>query len=306
MDVADANLSCATGLPGSERLDADKALAKLDSWAERIRVETRRHLYRAHDPRFAEHYQGSESRLRAEMLAQVLQQDFGARYNPQRIREPDYRNAKDLFIHGMIEDANGGTCVSMPVLYAAVGRRLGYPLKLVLGKGHVFVRWEGGGERFNIEVTGTGGTDFYPDEHYKSWPQKLIAGELATGHYLKSLGAREELAVFLAARGHCLQENGRLPEAQVAYAQAHRLDPAGARQNASLAVFVVHEFITALTTDERHAANADDLDRFFLALGGGRVVPGRLSDPPGVPGGEHVPASIPLLVGKVRTDLRHG
>ena len=32
----------------------------------------------------------------------------------------------------------------------AVGRRLGYPLKLVTTKGHLFVRWEGAGERFNI------------------------------------------------------------------------------------------------------------------------------------------------------------
>ncbi len=40
----------------------------------------------------------------------------------------------------MIADDNGGTCVSMPVLYTAVARRLGYPVKLVLAKGHAFCR----------------------------------------------------------------------------------------------------------------------------------------------------------------------
>jgi hypothetical protein len=42
------------------------------------------------------------------------------------------------------------------VLYVAIGRRLGYPLKLVECKGHLFVRWEDAKERFNIEGTSRG------------------------------------------------------------------------------------------------------------------------------------------------------
>ena len=45
----------------------------------------------------------------------------------------------------------------MPILYIAIGRRLGYPLKLVHAHGHDFVRWdEPGGERFNIDATSPG------------------------------------------------------------------------------------------------------------------------------------------------------
>jgi hypothetical protein len=46
-----------------------------------------------------------------------------------------------LFLHGLTQ-GRGGTCLSMPVAYVAVGRRLGYPLKLVTAKGHLFARWE--------------------------------------------------------------------------------------------------------------------------------------------------------------------
>ena len=42
-------------------------------------------------------------------------------YNKQRVRDVDFKNSRDLFLHGMVGGASGGTCVSMPVLYVAVG-----------------------------------------------------------------------------------------------------------------------------------------------------------------------------------------
>jgi len=231
IDIAEMNLLCAAGLPGAEQFHVDpfgelttrKLLAKLDDWADRVKSETDRNLHR-----FRENpgeYKNSEAYFRAMMLVTVLQQDLGVRYNPARIRDVDFTRAEDLFIHGMIAGDNGGTCVSMPVLYAAVGRRLGYPLKLVLAKAHVFVRWEdAGGERFNIEATNQGMNSF-DDEYYKTWPQKMTPAEIAGGVYFKSLGAAEELALFLATRGHCLLDNGRTSEAQIAYAWAHHLAP---------------------------------------------------------------------------------
>jgi len=225
-DVAEMNLLCAEGLPGAEDLDVDRCLATLDSWADRVRRETERHLYRVRDPQYAEHYRNSETYFRASMLLQVLQEDCGVHYNKERVRDINFTNSRDLFLHGMVGSDNGGTCVSMPVLYVAVGRRLDYPMYLVLAKAHVFARWDDpeSGERFNIEGTGHGFSS-HPDEHYRTWPMTLTRADLATGHYLKSLTPGEELAVFLAARGHCLEDTGQLPEARLAYAQAHRLDP---------------------------------------------------------------------------------
>ena len=146
VDIAVMNLLCAKGLPGAENLDVRSVLATLDEWAGKVRIETERHLYRVHDPRYADHYNHSEARLRAEFIVQVLQEDCGVRYNLARVRNVDFSKPQDLFIHGMVNSDNGGTCSSMPVLYAAISRRLGYPIKLVLAKQHVFCRWDDGRE----------------------------------------------------------------------------------------------------------------------------------------------------------------
>ena len=54
----------------------------------------------------------------------------------------------------------------MPILYIAIGRRLGYRLYLAQAREHYFVRWEEpGSERFNIEATTLGFTP-RDDEHF--------------------------------------------------------------------------------------------------------------------------------------------
>lgn len=237
VDFALVNLLCAKGLPGSEDMDIPAILKKLDEWAAKVKFETERHLYRVNDPRYAEHYNHSEARLRAEFIVQVLQEDCCVHYNEARISDPDFRNSQDVFIHGMIGSKNGGTCASMPVLYTAVGRRLGYPMKLVLAHEHIFCRWDDGKERFNIEGASNGGVDYYPDEHYMSWPKPISEASVKSGEFLKSLTPSEELSTFLFDRGICCHKNGRLPEARVAFAEAARLRPQSRNtQNALLAV----------------------------------------------------------------------
>lgn len=225
MDFALMNLLCAKGLPGAENLDIPSILEKLDSWAETVRYETERHLYRVHNPQYAEHYRHSEARLRAEFIVQVLQEDCGVHYNIERIRDVDFGNSQDTFIHGMVASDNGGTCASLPVLYMAVGRRLGYPMKLVLAREHLFVRWEDGKERFNIEGAGNGGIDYPDDSFYRTWPHPITDKMMASGEFLKSLTPSEELSVFMLNRGVCLHEHRRFPEAAEAYAASHRLMP---------------------------------------------------------------------------------
>ena len=224
VDIAELNLLCAQGLPGSESLDVEACLKTLDQWTERVRSETNRHFYKWRaNP---EEFDNSEGTFRIMMLITVLQQDFGVHYNKDRIADVDFSKPEDLFIHGMIHDDNGGTCVSMPVLYTAIARRLGYPVKLVAAKAHLFCRWDGPNERFNIEGTGAGFSN-HSDEHYKKWPYPIDDWEVEQGLYLKSLSPKEELACMLAARGHCLDDNGRLAEACVAYAQACEQDSTG-------------------------------------------------------------------------------
>lgn len=243
MDIAEVNLRCACGRPGSDGIVIEKIRRDLDRFADRVRVETDRHLYQFH--RNPSDFRNSEGYFHILTMITVLQQDLGVHYNPERINDPDFRNSGDLFIHGLLE-GQGGTCVSMPVLYVAVGRRLGYPLKLVEAKRHLFARWDDPktGERFNIEGTGKG-LNIYPDEYYLRWPHPITDIELATGRYLRSLTPRAELAGFLSSRAACLEANGRVMEADQVYRWARELQLSfwasqpGVRVNADGTLYLV-------------------------------------------------------------------
>jgi hypothetical protein len=231
IDIALANLLCAQTLPGAEAAKTHECLRTLDQWAERINTETQRHFYRFRkNPAEFDH---SEGYFRMLMMAVVLSEEFGVRYNPALALNPDqlrtgdrfFANAEDVFLHGLLGPRRTGTCSSMPVLYVALGRRLGYPVKLVTTKAHLFVRWDGAGERLNLEATGRG-MNRYDDAHFKQWPFPVADEEINAEGYLKSLTPAEELAVFLSIRGQCLTEASRLAEAATAYAEAARLAPA--------------------------------------------------------------------------------
>lgn len=224
VDIALMNLLCAQGLPGAEELEIGEYLASLEKYAERVRNWTDQSLYDFRQR--PQEFRNSEAFFRVLLLISVLQKDFGIHYNDRGERNVDFSNSKNVFIHGMIDDNNGGTCASMPVLYVAVGRRLGYPMKLVLAKTHIFARWESpdGKERFNIEGTRDRFSD-HPDSYYRNWPYPISDTELENGWYLKSLRPIDELAVFLQNRAHCLLDNGRISEAQIAFAWAHHLAP---------------------------------------------------------------------------------
>lgn len=224
VDIAETNLLCATGLKGADGLDVGRCLLRLDEYAQWVRHYTEQSLWdflrRPHD------FKNSEARFRVLLLISVLQKEYGVHYNEQGERECDFSNSKNPFIHGMIDDANGGTCASMPVMYVAVGRRLGYPMKLVLAKTHVFARWDNPktGEQFNVEGTNAR-FDAHPDSYYRNWPYPISDEEVQQGWYLKSLTPSEELAVFLQNRAHCLIDGGRFFEARAAFVHSFCLAP---------------------------------------------------------------------------------
>lgn len=207
-DIALLNLRCAEGLQGSEHLDVAAALKSLDRFADHVKQETTRNFHRYQQK--PEEFENSEPYYRLMMMAIVLQEDGKVQYNPSRISTPDnpetnakfFANAKDVFIHGLTGEPMMGTCASLPVFYAALGRRLGYPLRLVTTKAHIYVRWEDEKTRLNMEATARG-FQSDGDEYYKSWPYKVSEKEIAENGYLKSLTPREELACFLSLRAAC-------------------------------------------------------------------------------------------------------
>jgi hypothetical protein len=211
-DLAAVDLACAVGLPGSERLDIPACLAWVDhaaAWALHQTAMTFDQFRRS-----PETYDNSEGIFRIVAMMNVLWRGLGVHYNQERIDDPEaFTDSRDDFIHGIVEGC-GGTCASLPVLLAAVGRRLGYPLKLVTTARHLFARWDDPfGKRFNIEINKTG-LNTYHDEHYLTWPVDIRGTRWETEtKFLRSLTPREEVAHTWAKRGHNLRANGRLKEA---------------------------------------------------------------------------------------------
>jgi hypothetical protein len=227
-EIAEANLICAAGLPGSEELDIDFCLTTLDRWAAFVAKFTQALL--PHFESSPHEYENSRAYFLVLAMITALQKHVGIRYDPDLIPKNgefatwDGTDSRRVFLHGIIQ-GNGGTCATMPVLYAAVGRRLGYPIRIVPCKGHLFARWDDpGGERLNIEGTNRG-LSVYPDEYYRTGRYASTQQQIDDYQWLKSLTAREESGHFLCSRALCCVDNRRWKEAGDAWARAWQLMP---------------------------------------------------------------------------------
>jgi hypothetical protein len=222
VDIARMNLLCAEGLPNAGKIDIEQSLAMMDAWAEVVKKAERKYLpnyYKAPSK-----YENSASKFKAITLALTVKEDLKCGYNMELVRSgamSDMRStrffsdSRDLFLHGFIARKTG-TCASLPVLIVALGRRCGYPLKLVSSKGHLFCRWEDGHDIFNLEVS-MQGVDIYPDSYYRTFPKPFTEAERMEEKYLKSFTAVEELSLFMSIRAACLRENNRFREGVRSY-----------------------------------------------------------------------------------------
>ncbi len=230
VDIALMNLLCAEGLPGAEKLNIDECLAVLDQWAELVKQSEQK--YSAQFFQNRQQYDNSYAKFQAVNLGLTLKNDLRCGYTMDLVNSGAmedikstrfFKNSKDLFLHGFIENRTG-SCSSLPVLLVAVGRRCGYPLYLVTCKGHLFCRWDDGSERFNIE-TACPGVDMKPDDYYRQWPHPATEEEVRTEKYLVNLTPTEELGLFCDLRGACLQENRNYAEAEESFKIALKAFP---------------------------------------------------------------------------------
>jgi hypothetical protein len=223
LDIAAMNLAAADGLPGADRIDWERCLTTLDRWADSCQRFTARVMPQHNAGRGD--YPESEPRFRIQAMVTHLQRDLGVRYHPDRIADDSVHQPEDKFVSGIIQ-GEGGTCANLPVMYAAVGRRMGYPIKLARAWAHLYCRWDEGpgGDNFNIEASGHGAS-FVPDDHYRTGRYALSPATEQEWGLLKSLTPREELRGFLSQRGHVWMQLKNYREAAVAFAWAQELDP---------------------------------------------------------------------------------
>jgi hypothetical protein len=216
------NCICAELLPGTRSISTREVLALLSRWASaagRYTRDAERHWSSQPNNR------DSHAIFLVLCLVTFVERGLGVKYDFAAIGSSSFKDATTDFLPGVVVHRLA-TCASFPVLYVALGRRLGYPMHLAIAKGHVFAKWisADSGEHFNIDAVGHG-LNTPPDEYYLTWPRPLTSRDLATGEFLRPLGPQEELSLFLCTRGHCLADNGRLDEALAVYEAANRLWP---------------------------------------------------------------------------------
>ena len=86
-DVAELNLMCAVGLPGSEELDIGFCLRTLDRWAKRVRRDTEKNTWQF--DRHPESFNYSWAFVRILNMVTVLQRDLGVHYRQELIDMDD-------------------------------------------------------------------------------------------------------------------------------------------------------------------------------------------------------------------------
>lgn len=226
-DITIVNLACSVGLPGAACADPVGCLRCLDNWAALARQLTDDTI-ESDFRRSPSDFNHSEPLFRMTTLICMLQRRCGVRYNPDRIdvKPDDPFYAGDQFIFGAIQGP-GGTCASLPVVFTAVARRLGYPVRLVYTHSHVFCRWDDPdtGERVNIEGSKNLGINSHPDDYYRTWPHPFDANTEEYFGFLRSLTPRGELAEFLLQRTAVCESAGLFRDAVEAAAGAVAAEP---------------------------------------------------------------------------------
>ncbi len=111
-----------------------------------------------------------------------------------------------------------GNCLGLTVVFLSLAERLGIPISGVYAPSHCFARYEGNGVRINIETGADGG------ERTDDWyVRKFRIGEGRP--YLRTLGRKEMIGVFLKSVGAAYSRQGRDEEALRLYREAAAFYP---------------------------------------------------------------------------------
>ncbi len=137
----------------------------------------------------------------------------------------------DLFLHSVM-DRREGYCLSLSILYLAIGERLGLSLYGVVVPGHFFVRYERGRIRFNIETTSRGASP--PDEHYVKTFHVPDDNRNSNSSYMKNLTKRQTIGCFFNNLGTVYLEIGDTDTALVALERAVAINPTLAESRSNL------------------------------------------------------------------------
>lgn len=132
----------------------------------------------------------------------------------------DANDPNDLFLHSVL-DRKRGYCLSLSILYLSIGERLGLPLYGVVVPGHLFVRYDDGSTRFNIEPTNKG--RYTDDKHYIE-KFRVPAGN-DKSIYMRNLNKMQTVGCLLNNLGNIYMESGDFDKAMAVLETSVRINP---------------------------------------------------------------------------------
>src|SRR5207249_1461517 len=152
---------------------------------------------------------------RVEALNRFVFDGLGVRASPN-LKDPD-----NLFLARVLARKQG-YCVGIASLYLVLAERLGLPIHAVATPAHVFLRYDDGSTRINIETLQPGAA--IPDERYVR-EQRIPRRAIRKGIFLRDLTADEFMAQVLNNLGVIYSERKEYAEAEAQYQAALDLDP---------------------------------------------------------------------------------
>jgi tetratricopeptide (TPR) repeat protein len=132
-------------------------------------------------------------------------------------------NADDpcnLFLDAVMNKKKG-YCLSLSILYLAIGERIGLPVYGVVVPGHFFVRYDDGTRQFNIETTSNGNST--TDDYYLT--KFKVPSQGYGGIYMRKLTNTETLSCFLNNLSNVHQAGGDIDAAMADLETAIRIAP---------------------------------------------------------------------------------
>jgi regulator of sirC expression with transglutaminase-like and TPR domain len=132
----------------------------------------------------------------------------------------DLHDPCNLLVSGVLARGQG-YCVGIAGVYLSVAEELGLPIKAVATPTHVFLRFDNGKTRINIETFNAGAP--LPDEQYVA-QQRIAPASVKKGVFLEGLTTDRFLAQVYNNLGVIYSERRDFEKAAEEYAEALRLD----------------------------------------------------------------------------------
>jgi hypothetical protein len=225
VDPLAINLAVASAIPSLSGLDIPHYQALVDGWAVEVAQRVRED-----EPIFRQNpsaWRNDVNFFNLSVLCQYVECELGVRYREDQrdAASVRYTEASDLFLNGVI-DTRRGTCGNMAALHLAIGWRLGWPVSLAAARAHLFLRYDDGLVRHNVEATqsGYGGMNSPTDEDLIR-KYRLPPEALSSGSDLRAVTPRELLGIFVGLRARHFRDCGDFARAEGDFLLARWLFP---------------------------------------------------------------------------------